>query len=182
MPARRWWVVSCSSSHCSTVRWMLLLRSTPTPMLNRVAPNGQSCPLLRKENRHTSALLSKYMRWRSKGDESLGCGTAPKLWPRSQKTEIQGLVGTPLSTPPWLPSTGVPRGSTTESQGMEWMSMGARVSDWDCMLYNLNPLNRRPGHTQTHTFHTKDNHTSRIAAPRVSLLEHDAHHEILELA
>ncbi len=32
------------------------------------------------------------------------------------------------------------------------------------------------------TFHTKDNHTSRISVPRVSLLEHDAHHEILELA
>jgi hypothetical protein len=33
---------------------------------------------------------------------------------------------------------------------MEWMSTGARVSDWDHMLYNLNPLNRRPGHTHTH--------------------------------
>jgi hypothetical protein len=82
-----------------------------------------------------------------KGDESLGCGTAPKLWPRSPITKIQGLVGTPLSTPPCLPATGVPRGSTTEPQGMEWMSTGAKVSNWDCMLYNLNPLNQRPGHT-----------------------------------
>jgi hypothetical protein len=84
-----------------------------------------------------------------KGDESLGCGTDPKLWPRSPITKIQGLVGIPLSMPPCLPATGVPRGSTTESQGMEWMSTGARVSDWDCMLYNLNPLNWRPGHTHT---------------------------------
>jgi hypothetical protein len=80
-------------------------------------------------------------------------GTAPKLWPRSPITEIQGLVGTPLSTPLWLPAMGVPRGSTTESQGMEWMSTGARVSDWDCMLYSLNPHNRRPGHTHTLTGH-----------------------------
>ncbi len=33
---------------------------------------------------------------------------------------------------------------------MEWMSTGARVSNWDCMPYNLNPLNRRLGHTHTH--------------------------------
>jgi hypothetical protein len=52
-----------------------------------------------------------------KGNEILGCGTAPKLWPRSPITNIQGLVGTPLSTPPCLPATGVPRGSTTESPG-----------------------------------------------------------------
>jgi hypothetical protein len=32
---------------------------------------------------------------------------------------------------------------------MEWMSMGARGSNWDHMLYNLNPLNQRPGHTHT---------------------------------
>jgi hypothetical protein len=32
---------------------------------------------------------------------------------------------------------------------MEWMSTGARISDWDYMPYNLNPLNRRPGHTHT---------------------------------
>ncbi len=86
-----------------------------------------------------------------KGNKSLGCGTAHKLWPRSLITEIQGLVGTPLSTPPWESSTGVPKGSTTESQGMEWMSTGARVSNWNRMLYNLTPLNPRPGHTHTHT-------------------------------
>jgi hypothetical protein len=73
----------------------------------------------------------------------------PKLWPRSPITKIQGLVGTPLSRPPWELSTGFPKGSTTESQGMEWMSMGARVSNWNCMLFNLIPLHRRPGHTHT---------------------------------
>ncbi len=30
------------------------------------------------------------------------------------------------------------------------MSTGARVSNWDRMPYNLNPLNWRPGHTHTH--------------------------------
>jgi hypothetical protein len=85
-----------------------------------------------------------------KADESLECGTAPKLWQWSPITKIQGLIGTPLSKPLWESSTGVPKGSTTESQGMEWMSTGARVSDWNRMLYNLNPLNRRPGHTHTH--------------------------------
>jgi hypothetical protein len=54
-----------------------------------------------------------------KGDESLGCGTAPKLWPRSPITKIQGLIGTSLSTPLWESSMGVPKDSTTESQGME---------------------------------------------------------------
>ncbi len=58
-----------------------------------------------------------------------------------------------MSTPPWESSAGVPKGSTTESQGMEWMSMGARVSNWNHMLYNLKPLNQRPGHTHTHTVH-----------------------------
>ncbi len=62
-----------------------------------------------------------------------------------------GLIGTPLSMPPWESSTEVPKGSTTESHGMEWMSWGARVSNWNCMLYNLNPLNQRLGHTHTHT-------------------------------
>jgi hypothetical protein len=45
-----------------------------------------------------------------------------------------------------------PTTAVTESQGMEWMSMGARVSNRNRMLYNLNPLNRRPGHTHTHTY------------------------------
>jgi hypothetical protein len=53
--------------------------------------------------------------------------------------------------PTCLPATGVPTDGTTESQGMEWMSTEARASNWDCMLFNLNPLNRRPGHTHTHT-------------------------------
>ncbi len=93
-----------------------------------------------------------------KGNDSLGCGTAPKLWPRSPITKIHGLVGTPLSMPLWDSSTGVPKGRTTESQGMERMSTGARVSNWNRMLYNLNPLNWRPGHTHTHTHtHTQWN-------------------------
>jgi hypothetical protein len=37
--------------------------------------------------------------------------------------------------------------------------MGARVSDWDRMLYNLNPLNRRPGHTHTHKLMDLSLHT-----------------------
>jgi hypothetical protein len=86
-----------------------------------------------------------------KGDKSLGCGTAPKLWPRSPITKIQGFAGTPLSTPPWELLMGVQKSSTTESQGMGWMSTGARVSNLNCMLYNLNHLNWRPGHTHTHT-------------------------------
>ncbi len=105
-----------------------------------------------------------------KEDESLGCGTAPKLWPRSPITKIQGLVGTPLSMLPWLPPTGVPRGSTAESQGMEWVSMGARVSNWDRMLYNLNPLNRRPGHT--HTFDNTNFACSMVSLFHLSILAH----------
>jgi hypothetical protein len=31
------------------------------------------------------------------------------------------------------------------------------------------------------TFHTTDNHTSRIAIPKMTLHKHDAHHDILAL-
>ncbi len=122
--------------------------------------NKKSCPSLSElshvekgEQTHVCTSLKMLAIKTSKGAGSLGCGTAPKLWPRSPVTKIQGLAGTPLSTPPCLPATGVTRGSTTEPQGMEWMSMGAKVSDWDRMLYNLNPLNRRPGHTHTSRCH-----------------------------
>ncbi len=62
------------------------------------------------------------------------------------QTKIQGLVGTPLRTPP----PGVPRDSTTESQGMERASWGGEFSDWNRMLYKSSPFNRRPD-THTHT-------------------------------
>jgi hypothetical protein len=46
--------------HHSNMQWQLLLRSIPTlTPTKRVAPPGQSCPVLRKENRHMSAVLSK---------------------------------------------------------------------------------------------------------------------------
>ncbi len=64
------------------------------------------------------------------------------------QTEIQKLVGTPLCTPP----RGVPRGSTTESQGMERALWGGEFSKWNCMLYKSSPFNWRPDtHTHTHT-------------------------------
>jgi hypothetical protein len=65
------------------------------------------------------------------------------------QTKIQGLIGTPLCTPP----PGVPRGSTTESQGMERASWGGGFSDWNHMLYNSSPFNRRPD-THTNKLHT----------------------------
>ncbi len=81
-----------------------------------------------------------------KGDESLGCGTAPKLWPRSPITKIQGLIGTPLSMPPCLPATGVSRGSTTDPRVQNGCQQGQELA---IGIANLNPLNRRPGHTHT---------------------------------
>ncbi len=47
---------------------------------------------------------------------------------------------------------GVPRGSTTESQGMERASWGGGFSNWNRMLYKSSPFNWRPDtHTHTHT-------------------------------
>ncbi len=78
---------------------------------------------------------------------SLGCGRAPKLWPRSPnqdtRTHWDPLAHAPLR---------VPRGSITESQGMERASWGGEFSNWNCMLYKSSPFNRRPDtHTHTHS-------------------------------
>ncbi len=75
---------------------------------------------------------------------SLGCGTAPKLWPLSPNQDT-GTCWDPLVHAP----PGVPRGSTTESQGMERASWGGEFSDWNCMLYKSSPFNQRPN-THTH--------------------------------
>jgi hypothetical protein len=62
--------------------------------------------------------------------------------------------------------------------------MGARVSNCDCMPYNLNPLNRRPGHTHTHLDHkerlgglrpvlTKVAAECRVGRDFVGIIEHE---------
>jgi hypothetical protein len=59
-----------------------------------------------------------------------------------------------------MPPPGVPRGSTAESQGMEWASWGGEFSNRNRMLYKSSPFNRRPA-THTHT-HTQDDFANEI--------------------
>jgi hypothetical protein len=81
---------------------------------------------------------------------SLGCGTAPKLWPQSPNQDT-GTCWAPLVHAP----LGVPRGSTTEPQCMERASWGWGFSNWNRMLYNTSPFNWRPDtHTHSHS-HTQ---------------------------
>ncbi len=81
--------------------------------------------------------------WRGR---SLGCGTAPKLWPQSPNHT--GSHWDPIVHAP----PGVLRGSTTESQGMEQASWGGEFSNWNHMLYKCSPFNWRP---DTHTQHLR---------------------------
>jgi hypothetical protein len=59
--------------------------------------------------------------------------------------KIQGLVGTPLAHAP----PGVPRGSTTESQGMEWVSWGDYLVIGIACFTNPPPLMGDQTHTHT---------------------------------
>ncbi len=62
---------------------------------------------------------------------------------------------------------GVPGGSTTASQGMEQASWGGVFRNWNFMLCNSSPFNRRPDtHTHTHT------HTHTIP-PTLTTTHHD---------
>jgi hypothetical protein len=95
----------------------------------------------------------------------------------------------PHTSVPWpailRPATGVSKGSTTGSQGMEWMSTGARVSNWVRMPNNLNPLNRRPGHTHTHSLHVVEAPPPHLGMRRriaVHLEQHDAEEAVPVLA
>jgi hypothetical protein len=103
---------------------------------------------MRKENRHTSALLPKcacnedLMRMKSRlWNSTPSCG-------HGVQNQDTGTCWDPfVHAPP-----GVPRGSTTDLEGMERSSWGGGFSNWNCMLYNSSPFNRRPDtHTHTHT-------------------------------
>jgi hypothetical protein len=88
--------------HHSNVRSQILLRTTPTLTLTiQVAPPGQSCPMLRKENRHTSALLLKCLRWRpQQGQESRLWNSPQAVAMESKKNQDTGAHWNPLEHAP----------------------------------------------------------------------------------